>query len=234
MEITTILMISFFLIVLYIIYNYLTTSSGMLVSSVKAGNVPSTVDVSKIDSGANASANFAYSIWFNINDWNYQQGSPKPLIQRVSAQGAGYYAPNIYFDNTINNLIVSMNTISTTNETCTVTNIPIQRWTHLVVSVYGKTLDTYINGKLVNTCILNYVPRVGVSSNNVSICPETGFNGWVTKAQYFADSIDPQTAWNLYKAGNGSNGLSDMFGTSGYGVKVSLMNNNVATNEISF
>jgi hypothetical protein len=102
---------------------------------------------------------------------------------------------------------------------CAVTNIPIQRWVNLLFSVYGRTLDIYIDGKLVRTCLL---PGIAVVHNNADIyvTPLGGFSGWTSKLQYWANSFNPQQAWNIYKQGY----RSALFG-SDYEVQVSLLEN---------
>ena len=228
MEISSILMMAGIFVLLYIIYYYYFSSSSMLMSSVIAGNQITTIDVSKIDNGLAGSVNFAYSLWFNINDWNYLYGRPKPLFRRQTAT-ANKFTPYAKFDSNTNNLLIDITCAGNTN-TYTVSNIPIQKWVHLVISVYGKSLDVYLNGKLVNTFVLPGVPDVD-KTQQIVICPDGGFNGWVTKFEFWASSMDPQTAWNIYKSGNGSSIFNSLFGN--YGVKLALLNNNVEQNSIT-
>lgn len=232
MEPTTIIMVVCIFILFYVLYYYVWTTSSMLMKSVTPGTQTTTIDVSKIDTGSNVGAvNFTYSLWFNINDWNYKYGEKKPLFRRLST-AANEYCPYVYFDSYSNDLVieVAVNNQASPTTTCKVQNIPIQKWVHLLISVYGKSLDTYINGKLVSTCILGGVPKLD-STKQITICPGIGFNGWVTRFEYFADSTDPQTVWNKYKDGNGSGIFSSMFGN--YGLKLALMNGSVEQNVIS-
>ena len=37
---------------------------------------------------------------------------------------------------------------------CSIDNIPIQKWVNLMISVYSRTMDIYLDGKLVNSYIL--------------------------------------------------------------------------------
>ena len=103
--------------------------------------------------------------------------------------------------------------------TCAISNIPIQRWVNLLISCYGRTLDVYLNGKLVRTCLL---PGIAYVKNNadVLITPLGGFNGWTSKFQYWPNSLNPQQAWNVYTAGY----QNSLFGSS-YQLKVSIMEN---------
>jgi hypothetical protein len=50
-----------------------------------------------------------------------------------------------------------------------------------------------------------------------------GFYGWTSKFQYWPNAVDPQFAWDIYKAGYGGGFLSSLFGQ--YQVKISLLNN---------
>ena len=92
------------------------------------------------------------------------------------------------------------------------------------------TNNKYINGKLVSTCVLGGIPSID-TTKPIYITPGIGFNGWVSQFQYWPDATDPQTVWNLYKAGNGTNVFSNILGD--YGVKLSLMNGGVEQNSIS-
>ena len=113
---------------------------------------------------------------------------------------------------------------------CAVANIPIQKWVNLLVSVYGRSMDIYIDGKLVRTCVLPGVANID-SNAPVYITPNGGFSGWTSTFQYFPNATDPQTAWNIYEAGYGSSMLSNLFGK--YTVKVSLMEGNTEDSSFS-
>jgi len=104
--------------------------------------------------------------------------------------------------------------------TCSVSNVPIQKWVNLVLSVYGRTMDIYIDGKLVRTCLLPGVASVN-NNANIYVTPAGGFDGWTSKLQYFPTSLNPQEVWNIYTKGY-SNPLS-LFGS--YQVEISLVKN---------
>tara|TARA_B110000261_G_scaffold124817_1_gene139354 strand:- start:1936 stop:2682 length:747 start_codon:yes stop_codon:yes gene_type:complete len=94
---------------------------------------------------------------------------------------------------------------ATVVHTCGIGNIPIQKWTNLIISVYGRTLDIYIDGKLVRTCLLPGVAKVNDNAA-VIVTPMGGFDGWTSKFQYYSDSLNTQQAWNIYEGGY-KNGL---------------------------
>ena len=105
---------------------------------------------------------------------------------------------------------------------CNVSNIPIQKWVNLIISAYGRSLDVYIDGKLVKTCLMGGVANID-SSANVYVTPNGGFSGWTSIFQYWPTSCDPQKAWNIYKKGYGGSLLGNL---GQYSIKVSLMNGN--------
>jgi hypothetical protein len=104
-----------------------------------------------------------------------------------------------------------------------IANVPIQKWVNLFFSVYGRTLDVYIDGKLVRTGILPGTAKIS-SNANIYLTPNGGFNGWTSKLQYWNNASNPQMAWDTYMKGYGAGLLSGLFGK--YKVKVSLLTDN--------
>lgn len=104
---------------------------------------------------------------------------------------------------------------------CAIPNIPIQKWVNLFISVYGRTLDVYMDGKLVRTSVMPGVAKIDGNAP-VYVTPNGGFSGFTSKFSYWPDASDPQTVWNVYKAGYGGSWLGNMFNK--YSVKVALMN----------
>jgi hypothetical protein len=215
------------------------------ITSNTNGQTSSTISASSLaTNGTSApSSNFAYSIWFYVNDWNYRYGEPKVIFGRMgskSTSGNGAVpgvsgldpCPAVVLDAVENNVSVSLGCYPGVNQsptttggntvvhTCSVSNVPIQKWVNLIVSVYGRTMDLYIDGKLVRTCLLPGVASVN-NASNIYVTPMGGFDGWTSKFQYFPDSMNPQQAWNIYTAGFSS--WSSMFST--YQVQVSLVEN---------
>ena len=93
---------------------------------------------------------------------------------------------------------------------CAIENVPIQKWVNIIISLYGSTLDTYLNGKLVRTCVLPGVPKVD-NNADISVTPNGGFSGWTTSFKYWSDASNPQQAYNIYKAGFGNSILGNLY-----------------------
>lgn len=112
---------------------------------------------------------------------------------------------------------------------CSVSNVPIQKWVNLLVSVYGRTMDLYIDGKLVRTCLLPGVAKINPDSP-VVVTPKGGFAGWTSKLQYWPNSTDPQEAWNIYMKGYGASWLQNIFGE--YKIEISITKNGEETSSV--
>jgi len=216
MDFKVIVFIIILIIFLYFILNYV-YSSTTVTTNVVAGTTMQTIEAAKLSK----SSNFTYTIWFYIDDWNYKNGEKKILFGRGtnSTSGITNPCPIVSFGEIENNLEVGINvfsgisTTTTTTHTCKVSNIPIQAWCNLLISVYGRTLDIYLDGKLVNTCVLPGTASVNGDSN-VYITPDKGFSGWTSKFQYYPNATDPQTAWNIYENGYQTNIFDSIFGSS--------------------
>ena len=221
--------------------------------NMQDGKTASTIQASSLATNGSSvpSSNFAYSIWFYINNWNYRYGESKVIFGRMGASsgnGTGSVSgisgldpcPAVVLGAVENNLNISLGCYpgadqqptteggSTVVHTCSVTNVPIQRWVNLIVSVYGRSMDVYIDGKLVRTCLLPGVASVN-NSANIYVTPLGGFEGWTSKFQYYPNSINPQEAWNIYTRGYSS--WSSMFNS--YQLEISLVENGTTQSSIT-
>ena len=110
---------------------------------------------------------------------------------------------------------------------CVVPNIPLQKWVNVIVSVYQQSVDIYIDGKLVKTCLLYGIPNVDMTKSETSITPYGGFSGWTTMFKYWEAPCDPQKAWDIYSAGYSGTWMGNLLGN--YSIKVSIVDNATQT-----
>ena len=243
MEVKNIILFVIIVILLIIVISYImkdvNTLSGL--TSAKTSQQIQPEDLASESSGS--TSNFTYSIWFFIDDWNYRYGEPKVIFGRMTTgTGTKEPCPSIILGPVENNIVVSLavypgldeEPIAGTNyivHNCSIANVPIQRWCNLLISVYGRTLDIYLDGKLVRTCVLPGVAKID-SNAPIYVTPMGGFSGWTSRFQYWSDSSDPQKAWNIYKAGYGGGMLSSIFGK--YTVKVAIMSGDTENSTFTF
>ena len=237
--ITIVVIVLIFMLLRYIFIDPYT------LQNMQDGKTSSTINATSLaTNGSNVpSSNFAYSIWFYINNWNYRYGESKVIFGRMGAasgENSGSVpgisgidpCPAVVLGAVENNISVSLGCYPGADQepstkggtsvvhTCSVSNIPIQKWVNLTLSVYGRSMDIYIDGKLVRTCLLPGVACVN-NNSNIYVTPLGGFEGWTSKLQYFPNSINPQEAWNIYTRGYSS--WSSMFNS--YQVEISLVEN---------
>ena len=221
--------------------------------NIQDGKTASTIEASSLATNGSdvPSSNFAYSVWFYINDWNYRYGEPKVIFGRmgaVSGEGVGPVpgingldpCPAVVLGAVENNISISLGCYpgadqqpdppegNTIVHTCSVSNVPIQKWVNLVLSVYGRSMDIYIDGKLVRTCLLPGVASVN-NNSKIFVTPLGGFDGWTAKLQYYPNSINPQEAWNIYSQGYSN--WSSMFNS--YQLQISLVENGTTQSSVT-
>lgn len=237
MRILYVVLIMIFLLMLYLMYQYFTQPKP--ITGTHPATTAITIDDSKMQKTNNAS-NCTYSVWFYISDWNYRYGESKIIFERKNNSNDVAISANL--DALQNNVNVDVLTYSTTDGTsagnsnvrgpapilhqCTVDNIPIQRWVNLLISVYGRSMDIYIDGKLVRTCVLPGLADVS-SNKPVAITSGGGFQGFTSKFRYYNTPTNPQQAWNIYKEGFGGSMLGSLFNR--YRIKVSFLDHNKPT-----
>jgi hypothetical protein len=245
MEPKNIILFVVIIILLIIVIGYIAKDVNTLTGLTEATTLQK-IEASDLDATNPNSSNFTYSIWFYIDDWNYNYGKPKVVFGRMTTGNKKKEpCPSVVLGATQNNIVVSLAVFPSNNDnvdsvpaddsnfivhSCAVANIPIQKWVNLFISVYGRTLDIYIDGKLVRTCVL---PGTAVIDPNapVYVTPYGGFSGWTSNFQYWSESSDPQKAWNIYKKGYGSSMLGGIFGK--YTIKVSLMEGDTEDQSVS-
>jgi hypothetical protein len=247
---TIVIMVVVIVLVILILYYWLNDpntlqgmTNGQTSTKIAASSLPTN------GSGA-AATNFTYSVWFYVNDWNYRYGKPKVIFGRMGAKSSSETGhvegvegkdpcPAVVFGTIENNVGISLScypgqdTSPTTSggktivHTCNVANVPIQRWVNLLISVYGRTLDVYLDGKLTRTCLLPGITSVSQNSP-IFVTPAGGFDGWTSKLQYWPQPYNPQQAWNIYTQGP----KSGLFSGS-YQVEVSLIENGATQNSFT-
>jgi len=249
MKIGTIILIVIIIILLFWLISSYIVNKNVLTSLANA-TVQQTIDASSLaSSNTPGNSNFAYSIWFYINNWNTRYGHSKIIFGRMlettsspdpdTGISGKYPSPLVALGAISNDIDVSLTLYASgqvetpgasiaiitdkyVEHTCRVANIPIQQWVNFTMSVYGRTLDIYINGKLVRTCVLPGTAAVD-TNNNLYVTPLGGFEGSTTKLAYYPYALNPEQAWNIYEKGYGTGFLPNIFGA--YQLNISILQN---------
>ena len=245
---TTIILSVVILLLVYVLYAYLT---GTVTKISENANLNAAIPpINKIDGATNT--RYGHSIWVYVNTWN--NNSNKTIFSRKNNI-------RLYLDNTsptlkldltmngalVNNLPPKM-TMNITN------NFPLQKWVCVCVSVDNQFVDAYLDGKLVKsqrfytsttstttppvtTVTIPQTPPDATASPIYLGNSEAGqtfapFDAFIAEFKRWSAPIDPQSALDTYLAGNGTNGVSRAF--SSYGIDVSVLKNKVEQTRFSF
>ena len=217
------------LIILYIVYlYYFGTGATSYLAGLHDAKTALTIASGQMPQGA--SSDYTFSVWVYVNNWNYRLGEKKPILERAGMN-------SMDFDSNLNNIIVTLavyppsggNTPMT--HTCTLENVPLQAWTNVIMTLNGRSLDLYMDGKLIRTCVLPGVPYI-LPGTNLDLTPGGGFYGYTSNLQYISRSVNPREAWNIYKEGfgGGGNWFSSLFNK--YRIKLAFMEDNKEINSI--
>lgn len=237
MNLLTIFVFVLILVLAYAVYKLMTKTTAT-VSGFSDGtrvvNVPAT--------NFGTSQNYGYSVWVYIDAWqnSFKDSTTtlgKNILTRCSTANSTLF--NLYLDNDQNNLILLMNG----NKPCTIQNVKLQKWFNVTMSIYGNTVDLYLDGKLVRTCILTVTPAalqtsdelyVGGKLDDKSKCVVTDGGdlvGYISNVVFKNNYFTPEEAWSIY--GDGYSGAG-MFGfLHSYKLNFSITNNNQTVGQIS-
>ena len=167
-------------------------------------------------SNYNYVSNYSLSTWIYVNDWNKYNGEDKNIIVRTLN---GSSSPRLYLDRYENQLNIDYSTGNNENvvkKTINIPNINTQKWVNITCCFSNTNIDTYINGKLVDTTIPGnnlYYPTIKVDDSqlNFNVCPDSkGFSGFISNTYYYPEILTPQQVWDIYKKGFSSNMLGNL------------------------
>ncbi len=181
--------------------------------------------------------NYGIQWWMFIQDWDYKFGEKKPVIVRGADN---VFNPKIYLHEVENTLCAQISVFpaagstvgsepasissdgSATDDTftCSVPNVPLQKWFAVALSVSGRNVDIYLDGLLVRSCLLPGVPRAPEGS--LSIMPDGGFSGNVVDLYHYSRSLVPADVQKFAAAGTKATAYNALPSKSLFGYTVKL------------
>jgi hypothetical protein len=138
---TTVIVLGIIIVILlYVLYKYFTNLTTTLQSQASLNlQVPA---ISKIN---NATATrYAYSIWIYVNTWNTNVAHTIMSRQNNLRLYLDQYAPNLKFD-------IFMSDGKSYQTMLITDNFPLQKWTHIIISIDNQYVDAYLDGKLIQS-----------------------------------------------------------------------------------
>lgn len=215
-------------------------SSGDLAPSYHDATSSAIIKGNQAPLSSDGQGGYGMQWWMYIKDWNYGYGKQKSVVKRPDATNSAVMNPHISLHPTDNSLQVSVSVFPATEGgasksapapaghsgstddvyVCEVPNIPLQTWFSVSVTVFGRNMDIYIDGKLVKSCFLSGVPKPAVG--DIQLTPEGGFSGRICGFYHYPRMLTPADAQTFYNAGTSCKSKTDAGVASkatGYSVK---------------
>jgi hypothetical protein len=163
------------------------------------------------------STRYTYSIWLYVQEWN--TNGKKIIFNRDNNV-------KLYLDTTTPTLYCDVTLDPSGSQTIKITdNFPLQKWVYISICSDNMIVDSYLDGKLVNSSQLSKSPRTPGTPSANPMNLGTGFNAYVSGFTSYGYPMGPQEVWNNYMSGNGRSVLSRLF--SSYNVDVAVSKDNV-------
>jgi hypothetical protein len=219
------------LLVIYVLY-YVVTNKGKLVTTK--------LDLSAAGNGSVAyktlanptSSRYSFSVWMYIDALNAGANNNTDIIN-ISTSAAADTPGNffkLYIDSSTKLKYKMLPTDGPQTDNIIMTNCPLQKWVYIIVSVDGKIVDLYYDGKLIKSQQLEKVPKTTTVDFVITYgnCADSVCKGYLAKFERIPVAMDPTTAWSKYMEGNGGNYFSKLL--SSYGASFTLTKDSIDLN----
>jgi hypothetical protein len=221
-----------FLVALYYLYRFIMAGAGPETSLLDVevdANKPKTFNIPK-GLRVKTGGEYTLSYWMYINSWETRAGLAKSVLQimdgtshallttilypnepkmmiRVHTDGAPQGGADYTNVSEFANLMKGVNPPGMFESTvdmpmCDLQNIDLQRWINITISVNGRIVDVYYDGKLARSCVLPDIPSASTNgAQTVVIGAAGGYEGKISGIQFFGYPLTPDRIYAIYQAG---------------------------------
>lgn len=212
------------ILLLYYLYTTYMVTSSKLSSYLDLKTSNTAISYTTIAS--RDSQRYAYGVWIYVNSWN--STNEKTIISRGTSTSTPDFKLVIGQTTPTLTCTIGKNTSTDPGESAFIItdNFPLQKWTCVVVSIDSQIVDFYLDGKIVKSRKLPYVPKV--SKSNIEIGDKTLPDIYLASLNRWPTPMDPQTAWNNYLQGTGIPNTS-----TGTNLKLSVLQDNITQKTFS-
>ena len=222
------------ILIIVIVYMIYTSIYGTTLISKEVDMKDKIADISASSLTKPDAVRYTYNVWIYM-DKPIQNNTSTQIFDRINDLG-------LFIDGTTSTLSMKLHRRINTNTSSSShdmeyqisNNFPLQKWTLITISIDNSTIDMYLDGKLVKSVI----DTVGIggmkhspdNTSNISFGIISGT--YMSKFSRVLSPSNPQTAWNSYMEGSGSDkGLANL--VNRYNMNISLMRDNAVTRSIS-
>ena len=103
--------------------------------------------------------------------------------------------------NSMFNILQTESGLLDSSSICDLPEVDLQRWVNLTVSVNGKTVDVYLDGKLSRSCVLPDFFKVDAGGYSATLLEYGGFGGEISTTTMYDAALNPEQVYKNYMAG---------------------------------
>ena len=107
---------------------------------------------------------------------------------------------------------------STDYPVCDIMDLDLQKWICLAITVNGRVVDVYVDGKLARSCVCPNLPTVVNPHHQYVLLGQSGaWGGNISTTRVFGYALTPARIYEIYQNGpSDTNGLDAKFGFIGW------------------
>lgn len=87
---------------------------------------------------------------------------------------------------------------------CDLSEIDLQKWINISVVLSGRTVDTYLQGKLARSCVLPSFFKVDPAGYQLTLLDYGGFGGYISNVTLYGSALNPSNIYQIYMSGPAS------------------------------
>ena len=101
---------------------------------------------------------------------------------------------------------------------CDIMDLDLQKWICLAITVNGRVVDVYVDGKLARSCVCPNIPTVVNPHNQYVLLGQSGaWGGSISTTRIFGYALTPAKIYEIYQNGPAEgNGLDGKYGFLGW------------------
>lgn len=141
------------------------------------------------------SGSYTLSFYVTLDAVPDMRAAATPLLTWPSIMNVGYNAAQEQLVWTIQQTPDSTGTGNP--ETVTLEGVPMQKWTQVVMALQGRSLDLFVNGKLIKSILLANIPPIPKSVASITVVGG-GIMGQLAVAQVWSRRLTVTEVYNNY------------------------------------
>jgi hypothetical protein len=213
------------LVGVYYLYKWLVSGSDMelvVLNKEVDGNVAQSFPLSNnYRLRVRRGGEYTLSFWMYIRNWDdggnkrgvlriMEAGDSSPLLATFLYPASPMMGIRIRQNQNQNSAIIYETTADNAASApmCDLADISLQRWINVTISVNGRIVDIYYDGKLARSCVLPNLPYASETKAQsieigyaVDASATNGFFGKLGGIQFFGYPLTPDRIYSIYQAG---------------------------------